>query len=74
MIRYAMELARYWTSRLVKDERGQDLIEYALIAGMAGLVIVTVAAVAFQGAITSFFNGVKGCVDFDSGTGCTPGF
>lgn len=74
MVRYAIELARYWARHLVKDERGQDLVEYALIAGMAGLVIVTIAAVAFSEAITSFFNGVKGCVDFDSGTACTPGF
>ena len=34
-----MTLNRIWND-LAKDESGQDLIEYALIAGMIGLVAV----------------------------------
>jgi pilus assembly protein Flp/PilA len=35
-----MKNIRYTLTRLAKDESGQDLIEYALIAGLIGLVAV----------------------------------
>jgi len=31
----------YTTSRLVRDERGQDLVEYALIVAAVGLALIT---------------------------------
>ncbi|HLI83791.1 MAG TPA: Flp family type IVb pilin [Bryobacteraceae bacterium] len=31
---------RIWTNRIWKDTRGQDLVEYALAAGMVAMVAV----------------------------------
>lgn len=42
---------------LVKDESGQDLIEYALVAGLIGLAAVT-AMSSLGSTITNAFNSV----------------
>ena len=44
-------------SALLQDESGQDLIEYALVAGLIGLGAV-VAMTSLSGKIGSAFNGV----------------
>ena len=45
-------------NKFVTDESGQDLIEYALIAGLVGLAAVT-ALTSVAGAITTLFNNIK---------------
>jgi pilus assembly protein Flp/PilA len=42
---------------LIKDESGQDLIEYALVAGLIGIGAV-VAMTGLSGKIANAFNGV----------------
>jgi pilus assembly protein Flp/PilA len=42
---------------LIKDESGQDLIEYALVAGLIGIGAV-VAMTGLSGKIGNAFNGV----------------
>jgi len=48
----ALEIARLWMRRMIREENGQDLIEYALLAGFISLVAVAV--------ITSIGVGVNG--------------
>jgi Flp pilus assembly pilin Flp len=56
------------SSRL-HDERGQDLMEYALITG--GIAIALILAVAlFTGQFTNLFTSLKNCIDFKDGTSC----
>lgn len=43
--------------RLIREEQGQDLIEYALLAAFIALA-ATVAMIALGGGISGFFNRV----------------
>ena len=66
-------LVTYIRAHLPKGERGQDLIEYALLSGLIAAAIVAVIALGVMtGAITSMANGIGDCVDFDAATGCGP--
>ncbi len=57
----------------VRGERGQDLIEYALLSGLiAGAIIAVLALGVMTGAITGMANGIADCIDFDSATACGP--
>jgi Flp pilus assembly pilin Flp len=53
-------------------ERGQDLIEYALLAGIIAAAIVGVGAAVLTGALSSMAQGIANCIDFDKGTLCNP--
>ena len=54
------------------DERGQDLIEYALFGGLIAMGIAAAAAAAFySGAVNAMAQGIGECIDFD-GVACTP--
>ncbi len=55
------------------EERGQDLLEYALLGGLIAAAITAAAVVlAMTGALTNMANGIADCVDFDSITTCGP--
>jgi Flp pilus assembly pilin Flp len=60
-----------WLKMHVSSERGQDLIEYAMLGGMIALALVGVALV-FNTALDSMAAGIGDCIDFKSGTTCTP--
>ena len=49
-------------NRFVREEEGQDLIEYALLAGFISLVAVG-AITATGGSLNTLFTGVSGQVD-----------
>jgi Flp pilus assembly pilin Flp len=69
VIRYAIELIR----SLVKDERGQDLIEYAMLGGLIALALAAVATLGIlTGAVSAMAEGIGNCIDFNSGTTCAP--
>ena len=53
-------------------ERGQDLIEYALLSGIIAAAIVGVTAAILTGALNSMATGISNCVDFKSSTTCAP--
>jgi Flp pilus assembly pilin Flp len=56
----------------IRSERGQDLIEYAMLSALIALAIIAVVAVGgFTGAITNMISGIGGCIDFVAG-GCDP--
>ncbi len=48
-------------ARLVRDERGQDLIEYALLAGFISLVAIA-AITLLGGGINTVFQNIAGIV------------
>ncbi len=56
-----------------KSESGQGLVEYAGIAGLVAIALATATAAGLLDApLTSLFNGIGDCVDFDSATACGP--
>ncbi|MDP9237338.1 MAG: hypothetical protein M3P30_08075 [Chloroflexota bacterium] len=55
----------------ISEERGQDLIEYAVLAGAIGIAaFVAIGAVGFPAVFTSFGNHIKNCIDLDSSSVC----
>ena len=64
----------WMVTRLHRDERGQDLIEYAMLSGLIAAAIVAVGTLVYSGALTSMATGIGNCIDFSSATACSPGF
>lgn len=57
----------------IRNERGQDLIEYALLGGLIAAAIIAVAALGVMtGAISGMASAIGDCIDLDVNTGCTP--
>ena len=56
----------------LSEERGQDLLEYALLGGMVAIGILA-ALVIFTPALESMATGIKNCIDFTDATICDPG-
>jgi len=54
----------------LSSERGQDVIEYAILSGLIALALVAVGVVVFQTGVTNFFKTVADCIDFSDGLGC----
>ena len=55
----------------IGDERGQDLIEYALMGGLLAVAIIGIGfAVTLTGALDTLATTISDCVDFDAGTAC----
>ncbi len=53
------------------EERGQDLLEYALLGGLIAAALVAAGAlVAYTGAVTGMATAIGECIDFDSLTPC----
>ena len=70
-----VQYAYAWVVSHLRDERGQDLIEYALLGGTIALAIMAVGVLlALTGALTSMATGIGNCIDFDSSAGsvCAP--
>lgn len=56
---------------LHNDERGQDLLEYALIGGLISVAIV-IGWLLFQDAVADMTTAIADCIDFDvvAGASC----
>ncbi len=53
------------------EERGQDLMEYALLGGLIAAALVAVATLeVMNGAVTNMVTGIANCVDFTNGIDC----
>lgn len=71
--------AAAWVSALtdamahrLKEERGQDLIEYAVLGGGIALVAaVAILATPLDGPVTTFISRVGGCISLNGAT-CNP--
>ncbi|MCJ7492455.1 MAG: Flp family type IVb pilin [Dehalococcoidia bacterium] len=57
----------------LSDERGQDVIEYAMLGGLIAMAILLIVG-AFSGALGSMANGIERCIDFDSTSLCSASF
>ena len=72
----AIQYAHAWVvSHLHRDERGQDLIEYALLGGLIALTLMAGGVLlALTGALQDMAAGIGNCIDFDSSAGsvCAP--
>ncbi len=55
------------------EERGQDLLEYALLGGLIAAALVALAVI-FNPALAAMANNIGNCIDFSGTTPCTPGF
>ncbi len=62
---------RLWVKSHVRSERGQDLIEYALLGGILAVAILA-ALLVLGPALTSMGEGISDCIDFDGATTCAP--
>jgi Flp pilus assembly pilin Flp len=61
-----------WLRLHIRSERGQDLIEYALLGGLiAGALLAVAVLTGMTTGVTDMANGIAECIDFD-GTDCTP--
>ncbi len=61
--------------RRFTEERGQDMLEYALLGGLIAAAIVGAATAGIMtGVLTGMADGIKNCVDFNNGVGseCDP--
>jgi len=53
------------------DERGQDLLEYALLGGLIAAAITAAAVtVTMTGALDAMAGGIADCIDFNGVTPC----
>ena len=61
-----------WLKTHVRSERGQDLIEYALLGGLiAGALLAAAVLTGMTDAVGGMADGIGECIDFD-GTDCQP--
>ena len=63
-----------WMLAHLRRERGQDLIEYAMLSGLIAAAIVAVGILVFSDALTAMAGGISDCIDFTSNTQCNAGF
>jgi Flp pilus assembly pilin Flp len=56
--------------KLHVSERGQDVIEYALLSGLIAAALIAVGLGVYTGAVESMAMGISRCVDFESSTTC----
>ena len=61
-----------FAARLRSEERGQDLLEYALLGGLIAIALTGIFLI-FGTALVDMGNNIAACIDFDTlGTSCTP--
>lgn len=58
---------------LVKNERGQDLLEYAILGGAIAAAIIG-ALFLWEDSLNAMAENIGACIDFDGTTDCEPGF
>ncbi len=60
-----------FAARLRDEERGQDLLEYALLGGLIAVALVTFGAL-FTPYLQTMAANIGQCIDFDRATDCMP--
>ncbi len=70
-----VRLAMAWDDLRARlsEERGQDLLEYALLGGLIAAAIVALGVI-FSPFLVDMAGNIGACIDFDSSTNCNPGF
>ena len=59
-----------WLKDHLQGERGQDMVEYALITVLVSVAIVIAVLAILPGAFTDWANAVEGCISDPSGASC----
>ena len=59
-----------WLKDLLRNERGQDMVEYALITVLISVAIVLATLLILPGAFTTWANGVSSCISDSTGAAC----
>ncbi len=71
-----MQFIAYALSSLlvrIRGERGQDLLEYALLGGLiAAAVMAAITLGVMTGAVSTMVTNIGNCVDFAKSTTCGP--
>lgn len=63
--------AMIWILMRARGERGQDLIEYALLGGLiAGALLAVAVLTGLTTGVTSMANGIGDCIDWNDATPC----
>jgi len=58
-------------TRLFTAERGQDLIEYSIFAGLIAAALIAASMLVLAGAVSDMSVGIGECINWD-GVDCTP--
>lgn len=61
-----------WLQTKLQAERGQDMVEYALITVLVSVAIVIVVFGILPAAFTSWANAVQTCITDPAGANCFP--
>jgi len=61
-----------WMLVRIRGERGQDMMEYALLSGLLAAALLVIFAVGLNTGITDMAQGIAWCLDFNKGTTCNP--
>ena len=56
----------------MSEERGQDLLEYALLGGLIAAAMVLAGAALFTGVLDGMASAIEACIDFNDLPECTP--
>ena len=59
-----------WLKDLLRNERGQDMVEYALITVLISVAIVLATLLILPGAFSTWAGGVRDCISDSSGAAC----
>jgi len=55
----------------VRSERGQDLIEYALLGGLVAAALIALLGLGLiSGGVQSMATNIRDCIDFEASTTC----
>jgi Flp pilus assembly pilin Flp len=55
----------------LRSEKGQDLLEYALLGGLiAAAIVALLGAGIMSGGVNSMVTNIRDCVDFEAATKC----
>ena len=55
-----------WLNGLLKNERGQDLVEYALITAVISIAIIVVVMAIIGPAFETWANSIESCIEAPS--------
>ena len=61
-----------WLKDMLRGERGQDMVEYALITVLISVAIVLATLLILPGAFTTWAENVEACISDPSGATCFP--
>ena len=56
----------------MSEERGQDLLEYALLGGLIAVALLAFGVI-FTPFLATMASGIGACIDFTGDTPCNPG-